>query len=565
MATLSLSDFLRGSGGLAPGAAVPLSNFVGNQQPVQSQPSTTVRPQATARPTLAQARGAGSPTEIQQAGLINSLLQNAGKLGNLFSPGLTQNIGGSGFNLADISGPLSLASGVSRGNVGQSIGGGLSTLGTFARMGGMPNVAKGLGALGGPLSLAMGIQGKNPLGIASGALSTATTTLPLLANLASQAGILPQSLGWLAGAGGGVTGLAANALSNLAPSVAAAIANTFGTAGSASASMGASGLSAALAPALSGVAAAAAPIIMAITSYLSNKEEMNARSSGWWNNPIKGQLYSNATAGVAAANKGLEAANKVGLQNIPTETMMKNLPKLVDSLVPYYATAQGGRGAVRASETAGSPGTQSKAEYTANFTKARDGVSQVVQELMKRGVSYEDLGKLQVSGNWALQSLDAGGTPQEYINRSPRAGELLREGQGLFGRFNLANYDPYRGAFGADTSWQSDFGPNGLNTPEGQRNFLLQQALGASMAADQDVTKASGLYTSMYGGPLWAALARMGAPQFSNLIAQKFDPWVLARTWKPDMWVKPTPSPYALDPSGQPLTPEAWGTGISSP
>ena len=125
--------------------------------------------------------------------------------------------------------------------------------------------------------------------------------------------------------------------------------------------------------------------------------------------------------------------------------------------------------------------------------------------------------------------------------------ELASEASQLYGQMNLANYDPYRGAFGADTSWQSDFGPNGLNTPEGQQNFLLQQALGASMAGPADVTKATGLYTNMYGGPFWAAMARIGAggPEIQDQIQQHFDPWVNIRT--PEYQAMRAPKPTEED------------------
>jgi len=48
-------------------------------------------------------------------------------------------------------------------------------------------------------------------------------------------------------------------------------------------------------------------------------------------------------------------------------------------------------------------------------------------------VTYEQLGRLPVSGDWAMESLDAGGTPLENLNRSPRAGALILEGAGPAG------------------------------------------------------------------------------------------------------------------------------------
>lgn len=147
------------------------------------------------------------PSVLSQAGMANSMLQNAGRAGERLLPGLTRDIGGSGLNLTDISGPLNLAAGLSRGNVPQSIGGGLSTAATLARLADFPGVSAALGSLGGPLSLAMGIKNEDPMGIASGVLGT-YGALSTLTGLAASAGILPAGLPSLGA-------LASSALSSL--------------------------------------------------------------------------------------------------------------------------------------------------------------------------------------------------------------------------------------------------------------------------------------------------------------------------------------------------------------
>jgi hypothetical protein len=92
-------------------------------------------------------------------------------------------------------------------------------------------------------------------------------------------------------------------------------------------------------------------------------------------------------------------------------------------------------GGGRASDSTGAGGTQSPAEHTANAERAKANLADVVSQLLRRGVTYEQLGRLPVSGDWAMESLDAGGTPLGMLNRSPRAGALILEGAGHAGRF----------------------------------------------------------------------------------------------------------------------------------
>jgi hypothetical protein len=172
---------------------------------------------------------------------------------------------------------------------------------------------------------------------------------------------------------------------------------------------------------------------------------------------------------------------------------------------------------------------QSRDQYTQNFTNARQGVTGLVNELLRRGVPYEAIGQIPVTGDWTQQTLDAGNRPEEMLARSPRYGEFAREAQGLYSASGLGPYGERFSTGGEAGDWMS--GGEVLN-PEQQIDRLLSAVLGSSMLAPADVSKASGLMTSMYGGPLWTALARMGVsdPTLQGLMAQNFDPWVIART-----------------------------------
>jgi len=249
---------------------------------------------------------------------------------------------------------------------------------------------------------------------------------------------------------------------------------------------------------------------------------MRQRDAGWRNNPIAGAMYSNATAGVGQANKLFGGLGDLTSAN--TQDLLGALIGGTNSLLPYYATAQGGRGAIRASDTvtgkkqgptsAGVPYTGEGASpegYTQNFTSARDQLVNVVNELIRRGATYEELGQLPISGNWASESLDAGGTPESFYQANQA--KYAPEGQAILGRSGVSAQP-------------------GTLTPE----LLFEAAQGAGAKGPEAITKASGLVTSQYGGPLWAALARMnaGGPQLQQLIQSKFDPWVNARGFSPE-------------------------------
>lgn len=419
-------------------------------------------------------------------------------------------------------GLMNLLNSLQSGNASGAAGGGLQSLGgllgilksspALANALGLGSealsgVGGALGGLGGLLNLYQGIQSDNPMQIGSGALGAV------------------QGASSLSGTLGGPT--IASGLAAMAPeATASALSAITGTTVAATSEGIAAGLSAAAAAYALPVAA----LVQIITDTLSETERERMQNAGFVNNPIKGALYSGATAGVGRANSILDQINQSGMGSSSNEQLMQALPQALDALMPYYATAQGGRGAIRASDTlTGGHGTTSDKAlpggdvnaYTQNFTKANQGIGALVNELMKRGVSYEQLGQLPVSGDWANQSLDAGNTPQEmfarnYFNPAPgQTQSRWAEGLDLGNKMGIEGqaYDP----FGAATG-------------------MLNESLGASMSAPDSATHASQLMTAMYGGPLWAALARSGAggnQSLMDLINQHFDPWVNARTWDP--------------------------------
>ncbi len=312
----------------------------------------------------------------------------------------------------------------------------------------------------------------------------------------------------------------------------------------------ASGLSGGALPSLTamlGPALGATPVVgtvmAAITSYLNNMEAQQAKNSGWLNNPIKGALSSSATAGVGNAQQILDQITVQGLGTMPTEALLASVAPITNALLPYYATAQGGRGAIKASDTftggtgpAASTPLGGAEQYTANFTRAQQGLTGVVQELLKRGVSYEQLGATPVTNDWGQQTMDLANPLMDFYNRGNYSGE----GSRLLNPVSAPQVaDPSTIDYTAMDTWG-----NPLNPVYGQLGAtpapspwspveLLQAAQGAAPYAADKATHAGGLLSSMYGGPLWQALARMGVggPEMQGLIQQHFDPWVNARNW----------------------------------
>jgi len=521
------------------------------------------------------------------AALTGALLR-AGMSANQIArlPGL--NTGAVAGGAGGLLGILNTIQGARSGNIPGAVGGGLQTIG------GAAGLAKSLGLLSGPaagtvgaaaggagglLSLATGIQGlikggvpplQSALTMAGGATSTysaiaslsaqfpelfGTVLPPISAGLDAAAAAL--GLGGAAAGSGVVGGIATGVGSGVAAGVEGGVIAGGGTA---------SGALAAAAP----FALPAAYVLQAVTDTIAEMERQRVMNAGFANNPIKGALYSQATASIAQANKILDAIKQTGdLSAVSTADLGKVLAETTTSMLPYYATAQGGRGAIRASDTitgrgadwAAKPymGGQTPAEYTQKAEMAQAGIAGLVKELLKRGVTYEQIGQLPVSGDWAQASLDAGNRPEEMLARlyatpapgqtESRAAEGVRLGNlGVAGgRGNMAD-DP--------------------NSPFGIAGSLLNAALGGSMLSSAENSKASGLLTSMYGGPLWAALARAGTadPELRSLIDQHFDPWVNARTWDPmedrlramASAVETDPAIRDFQPNNQPLYQKAY-------
>lgn len=375
----------------------------------------------------------------------------------------------------------------------------------LGRFGNLAPFQQGLGGLSSLFGLAQGIRGGDPLGAVQGGLGAASS---------------------LSGLAGG-------------PTIAGGLDTALGTTGAAA-----------------GLAPAAFVFTQIMTNMLNNMKQQSLLKSGAYNNPIKGGLSSAATAGVSSVNSTLDQIDAVGLGQMPTNALLGALPSLVNGLLPYFATAQGGKGAIKASDTFTGAGAVSSTplggaeQYTANFTRAQARMTKVVQELLQRGVPYAQLGQLGVTHDWGQRTLDMGDPLQDFYNRGNQgANSYDAQAQRMLGGIGYQQaLEP-----GADTNvprpWMMNLTqPRALgadpNVPEATTTvpvpaftpaMLLQAAQGAAPYASHATTGAGGLLSSMYGGPLWQALARMGAggQPMQDLIQQHFDPWVQARTWDP--------------------------------
>ena len=459
----------------------------------------------------------GLETTTGLVSLLRNFPEFARSLG--LQPGMLNTIGaGAGAGL----GLLNAARGISSGDIPTALGGGLSAIGGAAGLlksmpelsgllgvgsGTLDAVSAGAGGLGSLLGLAMAVKSGNPAQIASSLYSM----LPAIQALASTT----TGASMLSAIGLGTIGTA----------------TTAGT-----------GILGAVAPALAAASAFALPVaavVQAITDSIAQMERERVANAGFTNNPIKGALYSSATDNMAKVNTLLgEIDARGGAAGLSTAEIADALVSASNGLMPYYATAQGGRGAIKASDTITGAGTdwaakpyeggQTPAEYTKNAEQAKEGIGALVQELLNRGVTYEQIGQLPVAGDWAQQTLDAGGTPWEFLMErvSPeRRAELIQEANSLYGTF-AGKSGPMASATGAD--WRTNTPTN----PIEQADALMGLSLGSSMLGPDKATKASGLMTKMYGGPVWAMLARtgIGGAQIQGLIAQHFDPWVNTRT-----------------------------------
>lgn len=299
-------------------------------------------------------------------------------------------------------------------------------------------------------------------------------------------------------------------------------------------------LSSGLSAGLGAISTVAAPFVMAATSWMENQAFLDSLESGRTTNPIRGALYSGATAGVQNTQTILDAiAQMGGVEQVPTDTLLRALGPLVNNLQPYYHTGPSGRGVFRASDTVtggtGPTGNQpytgdgaSPEGYTAKFTSAQDGVLGIIQNLLDRGVSYEQLGQTPISGNWAAQKLDLSNPLQDFYNRSQGNPEIAGLGSELMARLKADNQFVLR------TGWGDSFG--GPSTPAEIRENALRTTL-----EPQDIFEGAqggdrfmpfndtgaGNVDMMYGGKLWNALARMGVggPDMQALIQQHFNPY----------------------------------------
>jgi hypothetical protein len=481
----------------------------------------------------------GSPSGIPQGAL--------GELGiNTSLPGSTDWLGAAQGGAGALGGLYNLFGGVQGGDPGAAAMGGLQSIGGLTSLlQNSPGLAASLGldasgallggvggavgGLGGLYSLYRGIQSGDPIQMATGALSaymggaslygaiTGTTAPGILTGLST---IAPQAMASIASAISGTTVAATAPASTIASTISAAA---------------------------SAWALPVAAVVVFVTEVIANMERERIMDAGFTNNPIKGALYSASTEGLANANAllgslggNLQGADTFDLANVITGGM--------NNLMPYFATAQGGRGPIRASDTLTGGHGSSKSEplpggdlgaYQKSFEHASQGLAQVVNELLRRGVTYEQLGQLPVSQDWATQTLDAGNRPEDMyamgggrydaeaaqlqalarqFGQQPGAGQWVESGSDESGpKFTFTSPSEFRS------------GLAGLNlTPLD----MLRAAQGAGAEGPDAITKAGGSVTGMYGGPLWAALARSGAggdQNLMNLIQQNFDPWVNAR------------------------------------
>ena len=475
----------------------------------------------------------------------------------------------------------------------------------------MGALQSGAGALGGLYNLYGGIQGGDPMGAGAGGLQTiggVTSLLQSSPQLAEMLGLGGAS-GALAGVGGAVGGIGGlygfyqglqsgdpvqmatgllsaymggsslvgavtgttapgilTGLATIAPETMAAVATAM-TGSTVGASVGAQGIATAISGAAAAWALPVAAVIQAVMDTIAQQDRERVANAGFTNNPIKGALYSASTEGVGKSQAALDALGS-DYTGKDTWDLAQTLGTSLDNLLPYFATAQGGRGAIKASDTITGAGSDWAAkpytgglppeQYTQNFTNAQSGVSNLVKELLARGVPYEALGQLPISGDWSGESLDAGNRPQDMLAKAMQLRpELGTEASGLISRYGISPIES-----------QNEYGTTTYRNPEQLQQALMQMALGASGAGSDKDTHASGSASSMYGGPLWQAMARMGAggADIQNMIAQKFDPWAVIRqpevqqNWQQIMNQAPLPGEVSFQ-NGQFLsgqTGEAW-------
>jgi hypothetical protein len=176
-----------------------------------------------------------------------------------------------------------------------------------------------------------------------------------------------------------------------------------------------------------------------------------------------------------------------GVGNIPTAALLPMLQEGINQSMVLYRTAQGRRGAVRASDT----GSRQAAD---------EAIAQMVTELLRRGVSYEQIGQLPLSFNPAFQSLDMPMPWDAYY--APQAAR-----------------------------WESEF-PTIFGNTMGFSPSQLLPAINMYGYGPEDAGSQFNTVTAAYGGPIWTYLARLKIDP-NGIIAAHFDPWRAFRSMTP--------------------------------
>jgi hypothetical protein len=195
-----------------------------------------------------------------------------------------------------------------------------------------------------------------------------------------------------------------------------------------------------------------------------------------------------------------------GVGNIPTAALLPMLQDGINQSSVLYRTAQGGRGAVRASDTlAGTLGDSgialdSREAFLGRRQASDQAVAQMVTELLQRGVSYEQIGQLPLNFNPAFESLDMPITWDTYY--APQAAR-----------------------------WESEF-PTIFGNTIGFGSSHLLPAINMYGYAPEDAGSQFNTVTAAYGGPIWTYLARLRVDP-SGLIVEHFDPWRAFRSMTP--------------------------------
>src|SRR6185295_200608 len=96
-------------------------------------------------------------------------------------------------------------------------------------------------------------------------------------------------------------------------------------------------------------------------------------------------------------------------------------------------TLTGGSGMTASTGAKGLGGAD---QYSQNFAKSQQGLLAVVNELMKRGVPYSELGQLPISGDWAQSSLDMADPLQQLY--AANAGKYDTKGNQILGTLRNA-------------------------------------------------------------------------------------------------------------------------------